>query len=122
MLINSCSQTALHKSDVGDFQAGYFVMVDTIKENQLPMTRPKNVNKTPERYPQDKRKSESLNNRPQQQRERSTKDLDYNTREGDTNVSPARITTSPTRSPTRSPTTIRNRRHSSSQVGFVYIE
>jgi len=86
----SFSQAAVAKSDVGDFQEGYFVMADM---PSLPQQR----NKT-ERT---QRKNEYPNNR-QQQRERSTKEIEQLLqRDGESNFSNGRTTTSPNRSPTR---------------------
>lgn len=88
------SQAAVNKSDVGDFQAGYFVMADP-----MPQHKPK-TNKTLERHPSEKR-----NQRPPQQtvhRARSTNDMDTSSpRESDINVSHGRLPTSPHRSPNR---------------------
>lgn len=105
------SQGALHKTDVGEFQDGYFVMAEATKENK-PRTKNNyhnNPNKTTERHPPlERHKSDTLPNRPpqQQHRGRSAQDLYSNNsrQEGDSNVSPQR--SSPTRSPNR------NRRNS----------
>jgi hypothetical protein len=107
------SQGALNKTDVGEFQGGYFVMAEATKENKPHRTKNyHNTNKTTERHPPlERHKSDMLPNRPphQQHRGRSTQDLHstsshYVRQEGDSNVSPQR--SSPTRSPNR------NRRHS----------
>eukprot|EP00026_Physarum_polycephalum_P008105 Phypoly_transcript_08183.p1 GENE.Phypoly_transcript_08183~~Phypoly_transcript_08183.p1 ORF type:complete len:315 (+),score=64.23 Phypoly_transcript_08183:173-1117(+) len=91
----SFSQAAVAKSDVGDFQEGYFVMAEM---PPLPQQRTK-IHKTPER---NQRKNEHSNNRHQQSRERSTKEIEQLLqRDGEPNFSTGRTTTSPNRSPTR---------------------
>lgn len=102
------SQGAMNKTDVGEFQDGYFVMAEATKENKPQRTKNyhNNTNKTTERHPPlERHKSDGLPSRPphQQHRGRSAQDL-YSTsnsarQEGDSNVSPQR--SSPTRSPNR---------------------
>jgi len=88
----SFGQAAVTKSDVGDFQEGYFVMAEM---PPLPQQRNK-TNRTPER---NQRKNEHSNHRQQQP---STKEIEQLLqRDSDTNVSSGRLTTSPNRSPTR---------------------
>jgi hypothetical protein len=93
---NNFSHAAVNKTDVGDFQAGYFVMADMPYQPQQQKQKNHNINRTLERHSSEKR-----NPRPPQQphRARSTNDLD--TREGDNTVSHGRLTPSPNRSPTR---------------------
>lgn len=91
------SQAAVNKSDVGDFQAGYFVMAD------MPQPKPKthhninsekrNTHRPPVHPPH------AHPHHPHPQRVRSTTDLEI--QKGDTNVSHGRLQTSPHRSPTR---------------------
>ena len=106
------SQAAVNKSDVGEFQAGYFVMADMPYQPQPQHKQKNNNNKTLERHSS---MVEKRNQRPPQQphRTRSTNDLEShnnNTREGDNHVSPGRLTTSPHRSPTRNNNNKRNSR------------
>lgn len=106
------SQSALHKTDVGEFQDGYFVMAEATKENKPRTKNYHNNNKTTERHPPlERHQSDTLPNRPpqQQHRGRSAQDLHsppshFVRQEGDSKVSPQR--SSPTRSPNR------NRRNS----------
>lgn len=83
---NNFSHAAVHKSDVGDFQEGYFVMTDM---PPLPNQRPNKTHKTPER------------NQRRKQHPQTTKDIEQLVRESEMHVSDRRLPTSPTRSPPR---------------------
>lgn len=99
------SQAVISKTDVGEFQDGYFVMADATKENQQQHNRNKNNHHKTERHSPERLKGDSPRSRSLQQRERSAKDFNnYVATEGDNAISHTR--TSPSHSPSKS------RRHS----------
>ena len=115
-LIIHPSQAAVAKSDVGDFQEGYFVMADM---PSLPQPRNK-THKTPER---NQRKNEHQNNNTHhRQQPRSTTDFDQHVqRESESSVSNVRITTSPTRSPPKDKRTLNSHSPQRHQVLLVLV-
>lgn len=100
------SQAAVNKSDVGDFQAGYFVMADMPHQPQIKLKNHHNNNNN--NYNKIERQ-EKRNHRPPHQRARSISDLDLDNidiqleikKGGEINVSYGRLPTPPHRSPTR---------------------
>jgi len=112
------SNAAVQKTDVGDFQGGYFVMVDMPVQTQKPRKQQQERTKSAE-------KGQQRPLQPQPHRARSNPDLDSHQyqqqreqgqreQQGDSNVSHRRFQTSPQRSPTRTNNYINKQRNSNS--------